>query len=1284
MTLNWRQDEYFESLLAQPEDPEAHRALELLVDDIHKDKEKTINAFISHYGSEDFLWGIVRLLAEKNARVAGNAAYIFGTLAEHDVGQVRVMSLIHGSSPHNILTDLTDMLSYDDTECVMNAAGTMGTLAESKSGRDWMLGESCLDDLLRKVTGLLSSSNMWTASNAALVLARFSISEEGCQRILNHYSSLHILTKLVESLGMDEAGRGMNAAFAIGRLCDIDDGRLRLLNHRDSEKMLESLCCMLTSKDSGCGKNACYALSCLASSDQGHKRLLLHKNSDLMLHLLAQQLSNEDGETAWFAAMTLRTLAGKRQGVLRLRDHTDVVPLLKQISLKPSLNPDLLEEVDLTLELLKHLARPEAPGLEVKGPHEIEVTWPVVELKSGLPVTYTLFCEGKQVYHGPETVQLISGLRPFTKYTFKLQLHTEGDDSPHSNDSTAKTQDAAPDAPEALRVLGITTSQIRLGWAPPQYSNGGLKGYVVYNGKHQVETTSELNSIISGLAPKTSYEIYVCAYNHKGKGPKSSISATTEELGKHAPSKPTLTARGRSQIHVTWAPPDFPLGRIYRFEVTMNSKVVYSGRDLSFTVKQLTPNTEYTFTVIAVTSEGKCESDPVKKKTGKDEYNVQSTAPVFFSHPTKTNLETKPSSKPRERSNPRSPSRHSKKRDHHSKPGSSPASFDTSVSRPMSAASSSWSGNHKKRSSRARSARKQRESQQPSTEDARKNRHIAALKKLERGQKSSTGEDSSDWSEDDRWKALTGQQVSGSNHTTVNPSRHRDTKDDPEFLSVTVSYKDFTDDDVLQRVEGGNEKSTSAESNETRRRHKMSRKDVTFDETVHSRDRKKQQQHAVGAHGEGLPGEGILEHFPADSVDRRALMRLSLSMKRQQTALGVEREAGLKYPGDVMSYVPPRPGRMHHAATQESNSKKRQLESLAHSSRLSFNPSLAMQDLRLQENSIAPNNPLSAAGESKDFTLMANGYVVYQEKPNSAEKREQQQELQSHRSSVQEDINDVEKLPDHLPERSPREVGSLRGSWNDVDRFGVSDSDNDDFDDAGRMASGAPSFIDDNNNSNSSIRGDKSLSAINKGIKRDIFTRNPLKEHALPSRSILADHGSFYQRTNTFISSHRPTLKKNLARLIAPGAYNMPPPSTAQTTLDPDFPSSKKSGGGANNYQFIPTQFRTQPVNLPTPLLPRGNTLASLQDKILPANLRLARCYTSPEIDRAFVRKLQTLSHMSSSQGAKSVSFCNDCGREPDPRPVSLRYSHKQESHALHGPRLRSGHSEMMSPPVAR
>ncbi|XP_071501940.1 uncharacterized protein [Diadema antillarum] len=1274
MTLNWRQRDYFESLLAQPEENEAHVALELLVDDIHKDKAKTIAAFLDHYGSEDFLWGIVRLLAADNSRVAGNAAYIFGTLAEDDVGQVRVMSLINGPSPHAILANLFKMLDYNDTECVMNAAGTMGTLAESKDGREWMLRESCLDPLLRKVTTLLSSTNMWTASNAALVLARISISEEGCQRLLGHINSLQILTCLIDSLGMDEAGRGMNAAFAIGRLCDIESGRHRLLNHRDSEKMLNSLCCMLASKDSGCGKNACYALSCLASSDQGHKRLLLHTNSELMLHLLAQQLGNGDGETAWFAAMTLRTLAGKRQGVLRMRNHTDVVPLLKQTSLKPGLSSDLLEEVDMTLELLKHLARPEAPRLEVKGPHEIEVTWPVIELKSGLPVTYSLYRDGKKIYKGDETCQLVSNLRPFTKYSFKLQVHTEGDDSPHSNESFAKTQDAPPDAPEALRVLGMTISQIRIGWAPPQYNNGGLKGYIVYNGKHQVEMTSELNSILSGLAAGTTYQISVCAYNHKGKGPKASFSATTEELGKHAPRKLTLTSRGRSQIHVTWAPPEFPLGRLYRFELTTNSKVVYSGTDLSYTVKQLTPNTEYSFTVSAVTSEGKCETEPAKKKTGKDEYNVQSTAPVFFSHPTKVSLETKPSSKHKDKSHPRSASRHNKRRESPSRSLISPSSYDASTSRPVSATSSSWSGHRKKRS--IKSGRKQVDSGL-STTDARRNRHIAALKEMERSQKSSMGEESSDWSEEDsRWSSSVYQQdqVDGSNlEPALGPQGDAQPKtcSDPEFLSVTVSYRENSNDESPQESKVG-----SADSQEGRRQ-QLSRKDVTFDENVFKSMKEKERK----AHIHDAALKELVRDLPPDLADKRALLRMSLSMKRQRTAPGVERE-GLKYPGDVLANPPARTGRMYQTRTQEALSKRRQLDSLAHDSRLSFNPARAMHDLRLNDQAeLTRDGAHGSMGENRDFTLMANGIILYQEKvelqPDSPERASQRR---SPRKSDHEDAIDVERLPNDLLDPSPREMGSLRGSWNEDEGFGVSDSDDED-----RLMGMAQTLADDHMTKSSgySHRGDR-VSTGSRSAKKDVLSsKNPLMEQALPSRSALVDHSSFYQRANTFISSHRPTLKKNLARLVAPGAHNMPQ-FASQMTYDPEFPASKKPGG-ANKYQFIPTQFRTQPVNLPTPLLPRGNTLASLQDRILPPSLRQARCHTSYDPDRAFVRKLEALSQMSSGD-SRTPPFCNDCGREQEPRGVPLRYSHRNESHPyqMNAPRRKSGRTEMMSHPIAR
>lgn len=62
-------------------------------------------------------------------RVAGNAAYIIGTVAETEMGCYRILGLAKGQQgERKILADLTRMLTFDDSESVMNAAGTMGTL----------------------------------------------------------------------------------------------------------------------------------------------------------------------------------------------------------------------------------------------------------------------------------------------------------------------------------------------------------------------------------------------------------------------------------------------------------------------------------------------------------------------------------------------------------------------------------------------------------------------------------------------------------------------------------------------------------------------------------------------------------------------------------------------------------------------------------------------------------------------------------------------------------------------------------------------------------------------------------------------------------------------------------------------------------------------------------------------------------------------------------------------------------------------------------------------------
>ena len=62
--------------------------------------------------------------------MAGNSAYIIGTLAECDLGHCRIIKFANEPTSKNeqILTDLINMLTFDDPESVMNAAGTIATL----------------------------------------------------------------------------------------------------------------------------------------------------------------------------------------------------------------------------------------------------------------------------------------------------------------------------------------------------------------------------------------------------------------------------------------------------------------------------------------------------------------------------------------------------------------------------------------------------------------------------------------------------------------------------------------------------------------------------------------------------------------------------------------------------------------------------------------------------------------------------------------------------------------------------------------------------------------------------------------------------------------------------------------------------------------------------------------------------------------------------------------------------------------------------------------------------
>jgi hypothetical protein len=86
---------------------------------------------LAHCGSEDFLWGIVKLMSSENLRVSGNSAYVFGTIGETSDGIDRIVGLlVNKTHPEaiKILSYLVNLLRSSDYECLMNAAGTIGTI----------------------------------------------------------------------------------------------------------------------------------------------------------------------------------------------------------------------------------------------------------------------------------------------------------------------------------------------------------------------------------------------------------------------------------------------------------------------------------------------------------------------------------------------------------------------------------------------------------------------------------------------------------------------------------------------------------------------------------------------------------------------------------------------------------------------------------------------------------------------------------------------------------------------------------------------------------------------------------------------------------------------------------------------------------------------------------------------------------------------------------------------------------------------------------------------------
>ncbi|XP_067085608.1 receptor-type tyrosine-protein phosphatase S, partial [Osmerus mordax] len=214
----------------------------------------------------------------------------------------------------------------------------------------------------------------------------------------------------------------------------------------------------------------------------------------------------------------------------------------------------------------------------------------------------------------------IGGLYPNTEYEIRVSAFNTIGQGPPSEPVETRTGEQAPASPPRniqARIISPNTMMVR--WDEPEEPNGQIKGYRVYYTMDDAQPMSlwqihnvqdSIITTVQSLVASETYTIKVLAFTSVGDGPFSDPIHVKVLIGVPGqPNKFMVGAVSDTSIELTWEPAHEKEG-IINYELrykegSFGSQITKTfGPSSSYVVEGLRANTEYVFSLAAISNKG--------------------------------------------------------------------------------------------------------------------------------------------------------------------------------------------------------------------------------------------------------------------------------------------------------------------------------------------------------------------------------------------------------------------------------------------------------------------------------------------------------------------------------------------------------------------------------------------------------------------------------------------------------------------------------------------------------